>query len=60
MLFRPPAGEPIPAPKGPGDSVRAGTLSTGDGGAVRVKVTATGAGSVLASVTALVEDAQVR
>lgn len=46
-------------PKGPGDFVRAGTLSTGDGGAVRVRATATGAGSVLASVTALVEDAQV-
>ena len=39
--------------------MRAGTLSTGDGGAVRVEATATGAGSVLASVTALVEDAQV-
>lgn len=46
-------------PKGPGDFVRAGTLSTGDGSAVRVRATATGAGSVLASVTALVEDAQV-
>lgn len=53
-------GEPIPVPKGPGDAVRAGTLSTGDGGAVRVRATATGAQSVLASVIALVEDAQVR
>lgn len=52
-------GETIPVPKGPGDFVRAGTLSTGDGGAVRVRATATGAGSVLASITALVEDAQV-
>lgn len=46
-------------PKGPGDFVRAGTLSTGDGGPVRVRATTTGAGSVLASITALVEDAQV-
>ncbi|CAM9854028.1 unnamed protein product [Ectocarpus sp. 13 AM-2016] len=53
-------GEPIPVPKGPGDAVRAGTLSTGDGGAVRVRATATGAQSVLASVIALVEDAQAR
>lgn len=52
-------GEPIPVPKGPGDAVRAGTSSAGDGGAVRVKATATGARSVLASVIALVEDAQV-
>lgn len=40
--------------------MRAGTLSTGGGGAVRVRATATGAQSVLASVIALVEDAQVR
>ncbi|CAB1111114.1 unnamed protein product [Ectocarpus sp. CCAP 1310/34] len=53
-------GEPIPVPKGPGDAVRAGTLSTGDGGAVRVRATATGMQSVLASVIALVEDAQAR
>lgn len=31
----------------------------GDGGTVRVRATTTGAGSVLASVIALVEDAQV-
>lgn len=53
-------GEPMPVPKVPGDTVRAGTLSVGDGAAVRVKATATGERSVLASVIALVEDAQVR
>lgn len=52
-------GEPAPVPKSPGDSVRAGTSSAGDGGAVRVRATATGAQSVLGSVIALVEDAQV-
>lgn len=52
-------GEPALVPKGPGDSVRAGTSSAGDGGAVRVRATATGAQSVLGSVIALVEDAQV-
>ncbi|CAM9610753.1 unnamed protein product [Pylaiella littoralis] len=53
-------GEPIPVPKGPGDTVRAGTLSTGDGGTVRVRATNTGERTVLASVIALVEDAQAR
>ncbi|CAM9270208.1 unnamed protein product, partial [Laminaria digitata] len=53
-------GEPAPVPKSPGDSVRAGTSSAGDGGAVRVRATATGAQSVLGSVIALVEDAQAR
>lgn len=52
-------GESIPVSKGPGDAVRAGTSSAGDGSVVRVKATATGARSVLASVIALVEDAQV-
>lgn len=52
-------GESIPISKGPGDTVRAGTSSAVDGSAVRVKATATGARSVLASVIALVEDAQV-
>lgn len=53
-------GEAVPIPKGPGDFVKAGTSSAGDGGAVRVRATATGAQSVLASVIALVEDAQVQ
>lgn len=52
-------GESIPVPKGPGDAVRAGTLSAVDGSAVRVRVAATGARSVLGTVIALVEDAQV-
>ena len=52
-------GEPAPVPKGPGDWVRAGTSNVGDGGAVRVRTTAMGAQSVLGSVIALVEDAQV-
>lgn len=52
-------GEPVLVPKGPGDFVRAGTVSAGDGSIIRVKATATGAESVLASVIALVEDAQV-
>lgn len=39
--------------------MRAGTLSTGDGGTVRVRATNTGERTVLASVIALVEDAQV-
>lgn len=53
-------GEATPVPKGPGDVVLAGTCSAADGGAVTVKTTATGAKSVMASVIALVEDAQVR
>lgn len=53
-------GEAAPIPKAPGDSVRAGTSSVGDGAAVRVRATATGADSVLSSIIALVEDAQTR
>lgn len=53
-------GEAAPVPKGPGDIVRAGTVSMGDGEAVNVRVTATGAQSVLASMIALVEDSQVK
>ncbi|CAM9545229.1 unnamed protein product, partial [Scytosiphon promiscuus] len=53
-------GEPTPVPKGPGDVVRAGTLSATDGGAVRITATATASRSMLASVIALVEDAQAR
>lgn len=53
-------GEPTLVPKGSGDVVRAGTLSAGDGSVVRIRVTATGSKSVLGSVIALVEDAQVQ
>ncbi|CAM9092214.1 unnamed protein product, partial [Hapterophycus canaliculatus] len=53
-------GEPTLMPKGPGDLVRAGTLSAGDGGAIKMTATATASHSVLASVIALVEDAQAR
>ena len=49
-------GEPMPVPKAVGDVVTGGSLN-GDG-AVRLRVTATGAQSVLNRIIALVQDAQ--
>ncbi|CAM9995277.1 unnamed protein product, partial [Discosporangium mesarthrocarpum] len=53
-------GEPLPQPKAPGASMRAGTVNVVEGGVVRVRTTAAGRDSVLASVISLVEDAQAR
>ncbi|MDM7255667.1 MAG: heavy metal translocating P-type ATPase, partial [Paracoccus sp. (in: a-proteobacteria)] len=49
-------GEPIPAPKKPGDKVTGGTVN--GGGALTYRVTATGQDTVLARIVAMVEDAQ--
>jgi Cu+-exporting ATPase len=50
-------GEPYPVPKKTGDRVFAGTLNTT--GALRVRVTASGADTTLAKIVALVERAQL-
>jgi Cu+-exporting ATPase len=50
-------GEPNPVPKKTGDRVFAGTLNTT--GALRVRVTASGADTTLAKIVALVERAQL-
>ena len=49
-------GEPIPVVKGPQDRVTGGTLN--GTGALRVRVTQVGAGTVLARITAMVAEAQ--
>ena len=49
-------GEPLPVHKRPGDHVRGGTLN-GEG-ALRLRISAVGASSMLAQIIRLVEDAQ--
>jgi P-type Cu+ transporter len=49
-------GEPIPTQKGPGADVVGGTISTN--GRLRIRVTHTGANTVLARITKMVEEAQ--
>ncbi|MBM3606136.1 MAG: copper-translocating P-type ATPase [Alphaproteobacteria bacterium] len=49
-------GEPIPAPKQPGDKVTGGTVN--GSAALTFRVTATGADTVLSRIVALVEQAQ--
>ena len=49
-------GEPIPAEKGPGDSVTGATINTT--GVITVRTTKTGKDSVLAQIIKMVEDAQ--
>ena len=49
-------GEPLPVAKGPGDTVTGGTVN--GNGALRVRVTQVGAGTVLARITAMVAEAQ--
>ncbi|RCW88111.1 heavy metal translocating P-type ATPase [Paracoccus lutimaris] len=49
-------GEPVPAPKSPGDPVTGGTVN--GSAALAYRVTATGADTVLARIIRLVEDAQ--
>jgi Cu+-exporting ATPase len=51
-------GESVPVPKKMGDSVTGGTLNTS--GVLRVRVTASGAKTVLAQIARLVEDAQAK
>ncbi len=48
-------GEPLPVRRGPGESVRAGTLALD--GALDIEVTASGASSALAQVARLVQEA---
>ncbi|MFJ9813442.1 heavy metal translocating P-type ATPase [Streptomyces sp. NPDC101158] len=48
-------GEPLPAAKGPGDEVYAGTLN--GAGALRIRVTKEAGATVLARIVALVEEA---
>ncbi len=49
-------GEPLPVAKGPGDAVTGGTVN--GAGFLRIRVTRTGADTVLAQILALVETAQ--
>ncbi len=49
-------GEPVPVEKAAGDSVVGGTVN--GGGAIVVRTTAVGAGSVLAQIVRLMQDAQ--
>lgn len=49
-------GEPIPCPKAPGDKITGGTVN--GNGALEARVTAIGADTVLARITAMVSDAQ--
>jgi Cu+-exporting ATPase len=49
-------GEPMPVPKGPGEHVVGGTVN--GAGALRLRATAVGSGTVLARITRMVEEAQ--
>jgi heavy metal translocating P-type ATPase len=49
-------GEPMPVPKGPGDSVVGGTVN--GAGALRLRATAVGSGTTLARIARMVGDAQ--
>ncbi|MEM8631014.1 MAG: heavy metal translocating P-type ATPase [Pseudomonadota bacterium] len=50
------SGEPLPVPKGPGDTVVGGTINVD--GALEVDATRVGADTVLSQITRMVEDAQ--
>ena len=49
-------GEPVPVPRKPGDTVRAGTIATN--GSLEIRATAVGRDTTLASIVKLVEQAQ--
>ncbi len=49
-------GEPLPVAKGPGDAATGGTVN--GNGTLRLQISQVGAGTVLARITALVEQAQ--